>query len=248
MTFTQGSYFFLTIILSILFLRQYKTRIKLILGSTLAFFVLLHIKDLIMGYNHVTATISQENWVNFTDMFALPLSGIFVHEAMRPNVITKRTATIHLLPFFSLFILFCIFRTEKIFDIVQITSIIYVIVLVTYSFIALRHTEEYLVSKRPCYAFIAIFITFVLNWVISCINPSALSDMLFYFISAILWGTTAYIIEYKYKIVAAPNNESKPTAHSFKDSLAELIEKESLYLDAGLSINDIARRIGTNRS
>lgn len=75
--FAQGAHFLLITILSIILLRQYKVRIKLFLGALLAFWVLLHIKDLIIYDRPENITMEQINWITMIDQMTVPVCGIF---------------------------------------------------------------------------------------------------------------------------------------------------------------------------
>ena len=81
--FAQGAHFLLMALLALLLLRQYKVRIKLLLGSILAFWVLLHVKDMIIYYGQNNISLNQNNLITMIDQLAVPLSALFQLEIIK---------------------------------------------------------------------------------------------------------------------------------------------------------------------
>lgn len=248
--FTQGAYFLLIAIFAFKLLQQYRVRIKLFTGILLSMWVLLNIKDLIIYHTQVDSLLERVNWITMIDQLAIPVIGISMFELNRPRSITLLKAILHLFPFGVLLSLYCIFHSPTIILITIITAILYTIFIITATFLSLktipRHNQEYKAILNITYSFlIAISI-----WILSCIYPSTIFDMAYYIVSGIAWYIIYYNIENTYPLKSSAANDItiEDKEHPFAIALNQLINDEQIYLNPDISIADVARLIGTNRS
>ncbi|MBQ7042023.1 MAG: helix-turn-helix transcriptional regulator [Muribaculaceae bacterium] len=248
--FAQGAYFLLIAIFACKLLRQYRVRIKLFTGILLSLWVLLNIKDLIIYHTQVDSHMDRVNWITMIDQLAIPVIGISMFELNRPRSMTLPRATLHLLPFGVLLSLYCIFHSSTIILITIITATIYTIFIITATFLSLKtiphHNPEYKAILNITYSFlIAISI-----WILSCIYPSTIFDMVYYIVSGIAWYIIYYNIENTYHLNNSITNDiaTDIKEHPFTHALNKLFEQEHIFLNPDISISDVARLIGTNRS
>lgn len=248
--FAQGAYFLLIAIFACKLLRQYRVRIKLFTGILLSLWVLLNIKDLIIYHTQVDSHMDRVNWITMIDQLAIPVIGISMFELNRPRSMTLPRATLHLLPFGVLLSLYCIFHSSTIILITIITATIYTIFIITATFLSLKtiphHNPEYKAILNITYSFlIAISI-----WILSCIYPSTIFDMVYYIVSGIAWYIIYYNIENTYHLNNSITNDiaTDIKEHPFTLALNKLFEQEHIFLNPDISISDVARLIGTNRS
>ncbi len=250
MSFSQGICFFLTLLMSIRLLSQYKNRLKLTLGILLAYWTLLHIKDVIMGNNHLTSSDGIQNWIMMIDVLTVPLCAFFLFELIAPRYVTFRVVALNYFPFALLVISYCVSENPVLITITQIFSVIYGVVIMALTFWMVNKADKKLLSKTPCYLIISLMFVFLLSWVISCLDATALTDTAYYIVSTFLWLVIYYTIEYKYMIVISPikSEEKRINIYGFSDALKLLIENDKIYLDPNLSVADVARQVGTNRN
>lgn len=248
--FAQGAYFLLIAIFACKLLRQYRVRIKLFTGILLSLWVLLNIKDLIIYHTQVDSHMDRVNWITMIDQLAIPVIGISMFELNRPRSMTLPRATLHLLPFGVLLSLYCIFHSSTIILITIITATIYTIFIITATFLSLKtiphHNPEYKAILNITYSFlIAISI-----WILSCIYPSTIFDMVYYIVSGIAWYIIYYNIENTYHLNNSITNDiaTDIKEHPFTHTLNKLFKQDHIYLNPELSLSDVARLIGTNRS
>ena len=248
--FAQGAYFLLIATFACKLLQQYRVRIKLFTGILLALWVLLNIKDLIIYHTQVDSAMERVNWITMIDQLAVPVIGITMFELTRPRSMTLLTATLHLLPFVVLLSLYCIFHRTTIILITIITVAIYTIFIITATYVSLRtiprHNSEYKAILNITYSFLfAISI-----WILSCIYPSTIFDMVYYIVSGIAWYIIYYNIENTYHLNNSITNDiaTEIKEHPFTLALNKLFEQEHIFLNPDISISDVARLIGTNRS
>ena len=119
--FVQGAHFLLLVLLSIKLLLQYRVRIKLLLGTLLAFWVVLHIKDLIIYQNVTSISIQQIHWITIVDVLTVPLCAIIQFEIIKSQCINYFRAFIIALPFVALLAIYSIHPSHT------ITLVLYVL-------------------------------------------------------------------------------------------------------------------------
>lgn len=248
--FAQGAYFLLIAIFACKLLRQYRVRIKLFTGILLALWVLLNIKDLIIYHTQVDSAMERVNWITMIDQLAVPVIGITMFELTRSRSMTLLKATLHLLPFVFLLSLYCIFHSTTIILITIITATFYTIFIITATYVSLktipRHNPEYKAILNITYSFLfAISI-----WILSCIYPSTIFDIVYYIVSGIAWYIIYYNIENTYPLNESITSDiaTEIKEHPFTLALNKLFEQEHIFLNPDISISDVARLIGTNRS
>ncbi len=246
--FAQGAHFLFVAILSLMLLRQYKVRIKLYLGALLAFWVLLHIKDLIIYDNPESITQQKINWITMIDQLTVPICGIFQLELLKPRFINFIRTTIIFFPFALLLILYSIIPCELIITATFTTSIIYTFFIIACTVVACRKLPQQSPNRRATYLTLNTLIVIVSIWIFSCIKPSPLFDILYYIMSGISWGIIYYTVENIYVLQPLQHPTDEIKEYPFANDLNHLLNEEHIYLNTDLNISYVARRIGTNRS
>lgn len=255
--FAQGAHFLLVMLLSIKLLLQHQVRIKLLYGTLFAFWVVLHIKDLIIYHTTTIISTGDIDWITIIDIMIVPLIAIIQLEIAKSQRVSTLNAFILTIPFVILFAIYCISQSHSIIITSSILSAFYLFFISIYTFLVCSKlpTEH---PKRKAtilitYAFIAIF----LSWIFSCIISRSITDIIYYIISGLAWGVIYYSIENLYTkeqgdffVAKAKQQESLTNTHEypFADSLNQLMLSEHLYLNTEISISEVAKRIGTNRS
>ncbi len=249
--FAQGAHFLLITILSIILLRQYNVRIKLFLGALLAFWVLLHIKDLIIYDRPENITMEQINWITMIDQMTVPVCGIFQLELIKPRCMNFGRMFLMMLPFVILLIIYSIVPTGLIVSLTFISSAIYSCFIVTYTVIVCRKQPQNSPIRKVGYISIITLVVILVIWILSCLILSTYFDVIYYTISGISWGIIYYAVENICSFKPSENTETHFNAvkkYPFANDLIHLLDNERIYLNSDITITHVARLIGTNRS
>ena len=245
--FAQGAYFLLIAIFACKLLRQYRVRIKLLTGILLSVWVILNIKDLIIYHSQVNSDIERVNWITMIDQLAVPIIGITMFELSRPRSITLLKATFHLLPFVVLLSLYCIVHNHILILITIIVAATYSAFIIISTYITLKTIPQNKPEYKAILNITSSFLFAISIWILSCIDPSALFDMVYYIVSGVAWYIIYYNIENTYPLNDTTSNISNKE-HPFTHTLNKLFKQDHIYLNPELSLSDVARLIGTNRS
>ena len=264
--FAQGAYFLLIAIFTFSFLRQYRVRVKLFTGILLFVWVLLSIKDLILYHTPGISNTERINWINILDQLAVPIIGITMFEISRARSITLPKTILHLLPFILLLSIFCITNRNEIVLITISVAAIYSIFIIITTLLSLRSIPKDTIKYKAIFNISWSFLVAISVWTLSCFFPSTQSDIIYYIASGVAWYIIytnierAYPSEHKTSnqindiIQDQPIDTPQPTTpeagktYSFAPSLKKLLEIDQIFLNPEITLSDIARRIGTNRS
>lgn len=263
--FAQGAYFLLIAIFTFKFLRQYRVRIKLFTGILLSVWLLLSIKDLIIYHSQACSNTERINWINILDQLAIPIIGITMFEMFRARSITLFKGILHLLPFVVLLLIFCITNRTEIVIATIGTAAVYSIFIIIKTLFRLRTIPRDSIKYKTIFNISCSFLVAISVWALSCFFPSILSDIIYYIVSGIVWYIIYINIEKAYpsehKTDIQPDDISEPSTdtsthttpepgktYSFAPSLQKLFEIDQIFLNPEITLSDVARRIGTNRS
>lgn len=251
--FVQGAHFLLLVLLSIKLLLQYRVRIKLLLGTLLAFWVVLHIKDLIIYQNVTSISIQQIHWITIVDVLTVPLCAIIQFEIIKSQCINYFRAFIIALPFVALLAIYSIHPSHTIIVLSFILSAIYSFFMIIYTYVICSKLPHYNPNRRAAIFIINAFIVIFLSWIFSCIISRPISDIIYYIASGLAWGVIFYTIENIYSVEQEEQSKQEMTSiniheYTFVGSLNQLMQQEQIYLNPEISISEVAKLIGTNRS
>lgn len=256
--FAQGAHFLLLTIFSIKLLSQYRVRIKLFLGLMLAFWVLLHVKDLIIYHNEAVISSVQYNWITMTDQLTIPFCVILQMEVICPKWLNLTKTLIAIFPFVLLFALYSILLSSIIVYLSLGLAIAYALFIVIYTIVQCNKMPRNSPNRKTAIILVNSLVVGFIAWVLSCVLSQPISDTVYYIVSGLAWTVIFYAIENIYIEDAVNTSEeidksesnTIAIAHSypFVDSFCQLMEVEKAYLNPEISIVEVARQIGTNRS
>ncbi len=263
--FAQGAYFLLIAIFACKLLRQYRVHIKLLTGILLSVWVMLNVKDLIIYHTQANSDIERVNWITMIDQLAIPIIGIAMFELTRPRSITTLKVALHFLPFVIMLTLYCITHSHTCIIITIIIASLYSVFIITATLLRLREIPQQNPEHKAIFNITHSFLFAISIWILSCIFPSALFDMIYYIVSGIAWYIIYYSIENTYPLNTLANTpiednnrninteiiSETDTIHKeypFALALNSLFEQDLIYLNPELTLSDVARSIGTNRS
>ena len=251
--FAQGAHFLLLMLMSIKLLYQHQVRIKMLLGILLAFWVVLHIKDLIIYHNATTISLQHIHWITIVDVLTVPLCAILQLEIIKSQCISYIRAILIALPFVILLAIYSMLPSHTIIVLSFVLSAIYSLFMIIYTISACSKLPHYHPNRRAAIFIINAFMVIFLSWLFSCIISRPITDIMYYIASGLAWGVIFYTIENIYTLEQEEQHKQHETTiniheYTFSDSLNQLMQQEQIYLNPEISISDVARRIGTNRS
>lgn len=249
-----------------LFAINEQNRLTKILGFTLLFWSLQTVKDLIA---HIYVDFSSpeiHNLYNIVDITAIPMCLFFVKELIMPGWFTWSKFMAHELPLIVLITIYIIFPLDFIFYAILIFCVIYTAFNVG---ILVAEARTYTKNLKERYSYtegigiqwltkiLALFFIFSMVWIASCIIESEYRDGLYYIISILLWSSIGYHINKQKSMEAMSETKENDFKHikspgedfpQLKESLDNLFTEKKIFLNPTLTLNDVAREVGTNRT
>lgn len=261
--------FFLYMIYNLYSLQKQNRLLKFLFYESILFFF-IELKELI--YVHTP------NWSNpflskvcFTiDLLIVPATMIFLFELLSPNWVTRKKAFYIVGPFLLLQLLFIISQQVIIYNSLIVLSVVcgLITLIMVYYFsskydkiIKLNYSNVENLSIKWVRLIIILLFGYLLVWVLLQKNNNWWSDSFYYILTVVLWWFI-YHFSIKHIIIEMPvlfdyfkvsestccNNDTKGFKKDFNGSMEQLMIDEKLYLDPHLTIQDLAAKIGTNRT
>lgn len=249
-----------------LFAINEKNRLTVILGLTLLFWSLQTVKDLIAHIYVDFSSTEIYNIYNIVDVTAIPMCLFFVKELIMPGWFTWSKFMAHELPLVILILIYIIFPLNYIFYAILVFCVIYTAFNIG---ILVAEAKTYTKNLKERYSYtegigiqwltktLALFFIFSMVWIASCIVESEYRDGLYYIISIILWSSIGYHINKQKSMEAmteTKENGVRPVKSlgedlpQLKESLDSLFTEKKIFLNPTLTLNDVAREVGTNRT
>ena len=125
--------------------------------------------------------------------------------------------------------------------------------MIIYTYVICSKLPHYNPNRRAAIFIINAFIVIYLSWIFSCIISRPISDIIYYIASGLAWGVIFYTIENIYSVEQEEQYKQEVTSiniheYTFVGSLNQLMQQEQIYLNPEISISEVAKLIGTNRS
>ena len=251
MFFVQGATFILLLVLcAYMFLRP-KSRERRVLGFVLAFWAALHLKDICLISNSLDKHSIEQYIIIVLDTTAIIPCGLLLCELIKPRSVSIKTIVIHTIPLAIIISLFLISHSNIALNTTYAYTLLYSIGISLYTIIYGRHNK--LVLQTLSLLLLVYFI-----WASSYFYISDFSDTIYFIVSCIAWCIISYQIDKKASdkaetdtpqpIVEYDDCPSSDTSTALDQKLQEHIIERKAFLNPHLSITDVARAIGTNRS
>lgn len=249
-----------------LFATDKKNRLTKILGLVLSFWSLQTVKDLVSRIFVDFTSYDDYNLYNIVDIVSVPMCLFFVKELIIPGWITTQKIMAHELPFIVLITIYIIFPSDLIFYSILAFCVVYT------SFnigILVAEARTYTKNLKERYSYtegigiqwlskiLALFFIFSMVWMASCIVESEYRDGFYYILSILLWSSIGYHINRQKSMESLSGikeNMIKPAKSlgedlsQLKESLNNLFTEKKIFLNPTLTLNDVAREVGTNRT
>lgn len=236
--------------------RPERTRFQTAIGWIFVVWTLLNFKDIIITfpeyYNEQTL-----NYILVADGWSAVTYTVFIFELTMPGWTTTRRVLLTCLPFAALTLSYILWPTRLLLNCYVAFLVVYALSILA---IAFYKAQKYIRYIRNNYSNIDeidiswlkyVFFFFIvgqLSWLFTSLEGKALVDTIYYVTTIAMWQLALhYSLNLKpITIVAEPVSDSR--SYNFADTINEVMEQQELYLNYDLTINDLAKAIGTNRT
>lgn len=239
--------------------RENSSRLQMVVAVIFVQWALFNLKDFILTLNEYNNQTIQD-YITLIDGTSLIGYTCLVYELIRPRWATWRKALMMLLAYIPFFVLYFLWPESVVIRCYMVClfaagTIIFLL--------WLRQARHYIRYIRDNYSnideidiswlsvVVVFFIVCQLIWVVVSLVRHPLTDCLYYLSSIVLWQITLEHILYQQPVVMEPVQPVAPTEvrdYSFAETMPALMEKQQLYLNPTLTIKDLARQVGTNRT
>lgn len=264
-------FYFLTSLYYLIFNNKHE-RNKYMLGVSLFFWSFEIIKNCISQFSPWYFQEDVKHAYYLFDLTVVPLCCAFILETIYKDWLSIKNLVYHIAPFLLFFLIFSFFPENFIFNIGMFYSSIYICIVVYYIRNAIK---KYIYSLENNYSYsdsinikwiTIVIVLFLINYVF-CVylyldeTTTNVSLYIYYIYCLSMWSFIIYKVEkQKYmkipksieiEYLSATNNESIIYETPFflhESKLLECFEKDKIFLNPMLNIQDVAQKIGTNRT
>lgn len=241
----------------ILFYRKENTRLQSVLGIILAVWAVWNLKDIVLTFPNMYVS-EVLNWITIIDGWSAITYTVFVFEVTMPGWTTPRRLVLIGLPFAVFSIVFALWPVEVVIYAYVIFLWFYAWGVIIFGYISVTKYLRYIRCNysnidnidiswlRPVFFFA---IASQLLWLFTSLYANILVDALYYVCTIVMWIIVLYYSWNFHPITIseepAPTINHQPLSEGV---LERVVEEQQLYLNKGLTLNDIAKAIGTNRT
>lgn len=233
------------------------------LGGILIFWALLNAKDILMGFPEIYTKEVAPYFVLF-DGWSITSYFIFIFELTETSWATWKKGFYISLPFFIFWTIYAIWPCYEVYNIYIVFLWIAGVVFFIYAFIKMKKHERYILENYSNideidiswlkYMFFFAFFEQTLYFVMS-VKYNFLIELLYYISAIGMWNIAIYytknlrpitIIESPEPELEMIRNENR--SYTFASNIEKLVENQELYLNKDLTLTDLAKKVGTNRT
>lgn len=246
-------------------------RFNIIIGCIFTYWSILLLKDPLYQMQPFSTSEFYYKLLLMTESPAVVSCSIYVMELLNPGSLTLKRAFSHFLPYILFFILFFVFPYKIIYEITMYYSLLYGAYIIIYLFVGTRkynrmiklyYSDTDRVDIKWLWIAVSLLAFALVSWFVIAYPERMLGDILYYFSIMFIWG----IIAYKSKKQKLIDDDVKSSAeeieditledsvvvntrvHNFEKELKDLFEVQQIARNPQLTMPDVVKMIGTNRS
>lgn len=202
------------------------------------------------------------------DFVTVPFYGLLLFELCRPGRLTKRGAALNVLPFVIYSLVYIVSGWSVMFDLMLVLAGLYGVRCIWWTLRALPAYHRYLKNEYSyneninlywLRGVMAMFALLLAIWVYSCANPVPYAEIIYMLMSLTVWVVVCYFIRRQERVlymvrenmIAAtpqPACTAPPLGDDQVARFKALFDDEKVYLAPKLSLAELARQMGTNRT
>ena len=261
-----SSAFFIYFGLNLAFFRGTNRPLQ-VLGYLFCLWGVLNVKDLLLYVDSVSESYYYSTLLLSFDMWAVPFCALFLLEILYPGFFSLKRVVQFELPLVLLTAGFATTGASAFYVGSVIYMALFCLVVVLFIVSKVRNYNRFMrenysyterVNVRWLINSMIILALCLLLWLYTCTHISHLGDLVYYTTSTLLWSVVLYYSLRQEWIPDVPQNAPAPEAEALEplrngsspmsQKLEEYIREKELFLNAKLSLNDLATEMGTNRS
>ena len=253
--------FFTIFAIHILCFRDRRTRYQTILGVVMAVWAVSNMKDLVTTFPGLY-TEHVLDWIMIIDGWSALTYTILVFEVVMPGRTTMKRLSLLTLPFAAFTIVYAAFPTKEVIYAYCVFLWCYAWTVVAVGYVKAKRHISYVRSNysniddidvlwlRPVFIFAIVS---QLSWLLTSLCAMVVADILYYVSTLVLW---LMVLKYSWNFrpIAIPSSEPSRTSQPqgslpfAAGTLESMVEQQSLYLNADLTLQDLATMMHTNRT
>ncbi len=253
--------FFTIFAIHILCFRDRRTRYQTILGVVMAVWAVSNMKDLVTTFPGLY-TEHVLDWIMIIDGWSALTYTILVFEVVMPGRTTMKRLSLLSMPFAIFTVIYAAFPTKEVIYAYCIFLWCYAWAVIAIGYVKAKRHISYVRSNysniddidvswlRPVFIFAIVS---QLSWLLTSLCAMVVADILYYVSTLMLW---LMVLKYSWNFrpIAIPSSEPSRTSQPqgslpfAAGTLESLMEQQSLYLNADLTLQDLATMMHTNRT
>ena len=253
--------FFSIFAIHILCFRRCRTRYQTILGIVMAVWAVSNIKDLVITFpGFYTERVL--NWIMIIDGWSALTYTILVLEVVMPGWTTMKRLLLLSMPFAIFTVIYAFCPTKEVILAYCIFLWCYAWTVIAIGYVKAKRHISYVRSNysniddidvswlRPVFIFAIVS---QLSWLLTSLCATVAADILYYVSTLVLW---LMVLKYSWNfrpVAISGQEHSRPQQPQSvlpfaAGTLESLVEQQSLYLNADLTLQDLATMMHTNRT
>ena len=199
------------------------------------------------------------------EMTAVPAALLLFRRIVEPQRRRGYLLTANVLFYTAGLVAFCITGYRIIYDVMIIFTVLYSVFIIAYGFVAMRRYNKFLKENFSDDALSLYWLKYILYvyigimclWTWASLSRYSLFAVSIYNLCMIVFlGLLCYFSYRQDDMLEAlqsltsddKDRDQAPRNHSFEEKLESLFREREIYLDPKLTIGDLARELGTNRT
>lgn len=258
--------FFLYFGINLVFFRG-SSRPLQVLGYLFCLWAVQDLKDLLLYVDSVSESYYYSTLLLSFDMWAVPFCALFLLEILYLGFFSLKRVVQFELPLILLTAGFAVTGMPLFYTGSVVYTAIFCLIVILFIISKVGNYNRYMrenysyterVNVRWLINSMIILALCLLLWLYTCTNISHLGNLVYYTSSTILWAVVLYYSLRQEWIPALSENDAAPEDEPVEplrngmsligQRLEEYIREKELFLNAKLSLNDLATEMGTNRS
>ena len=242
-----------------IFKHKKRTRLQTVLAWCFVFWAILNFKDIVIAFPEIY-TPQVHNYFILIDGWSTVTYVIFIYELTRPHWTTRWKVLLLSLPFlvftviYSVWTNYTVLNTYVIFLWICAVSFFSVGIILSHHYIKYIHENYSNIDEIDItwmkYVFIFAILEQTTYFVIS-LYDNLLVEILYYISAFAMWHL-AFRYSMALRPIAIVENKVKERtdapSYAFAGNIEEMVESKALYLNKDLTLSDLARAVGTNRT
>lgn len=261
-----SSAFFIYFGINLVFFRG-SSRPLQVLGYLFCLWAVQDLKDLLLYVDSVSESYYYSTLLLSFDMWAVPFCALFLLEILYPGFFSLKRVVQFELPLILLTAGFAVTGMPLFYTGSVVYTAIFCLIVILFIISKVGNYNRYMrenysyterVNVRWLINSMIILALCLLLWLYTCTHISHLGNLVYYTSSTILWAVVLYYSLRQEWIPALSENDAAPENEPVEplrngmsligQRLEEYIREKELFLNAKLSLNDLATEMGTNRS